>query len=175
MSLPQLRMIRPDLAALPEPPLLPPGYRLREATAADAGAIAGVLTRSFEEPWDVARVRSVLLDHPEVPTTYVIERAGAPVATASYQLMPKEFPRSGWVHYVGAEPSEAGKGLGYAVVLAVLYRAREAGMTDAMLTTDDPRLPAIRTYLKLGFAPDMWHESHPERWRAVYQALGVPA
>lgn len=175
MNLPQLRMRRADLEGLPEMPSLPSGYALREAGPTDAEALAGVLTRSFDEPWDVAQVRSVLLDHPEVPTTFVIEREGVPVATASYQLMPKEFPESGWVHYVAAEPSESGRGLGYAIVLAVLHRAHEAGRADAFLTTDDPRLPAIRTYLKLGFAPDMWHESHPERWRVAYQALGVPA
>lgn len=175
MNLPQLRMRRADLEGLPAMPSLPSGYALREAAAGDAAAIAGVLTRSFVAEWDAARVRSVLLDHPEVPTTFVIDREGVPVATASYQLMPKDHPQSGWVHYVGAEPSESGKGLGVAVVLAVLHRAKEDGRVDAFLTTDDPRLPAIRTYLKLGFAPDMWHESHAERWRAVYQALGVPA
>lgn len=156
-------------------PALPSGYALREATLHDAPAIAGVLTRAFEEPWDVDRVRTVLLDHPEVPITFVIDREGVPVATASYQLMPKDFPHSGWVHYVGANPTESGKGLGRIAVLAVLRRAQEDGRTDAYLTTDDPRLPAIRTYLRLGFAPDMWHESHAERWRAVYQAMGVPA
>lgn len=175
MNLPQLRMRRPDLEGLPSHLPLPDGYTLREATEADAEAIAGVLSRSFAEPWDVARVRSVLLDHPLVPATFVIARGDVPVATASYQIMPKDFPTSGWVHYVGAEPAESGKGLGYAVVLAVLERIRAAGHTDAFLTTDDPRLAAIRTYLKLGFAPDMWHESHPDRWRQIYLALGVPA
>ncbi|MGV3613738.1 MAG: GNAT family N-acetyltransferase [Fimbriimonas sp.] len=175
MNLPQLRMHRRDLEGLPEMPILPDGYVLREATAEDADALGVVLTRSFEEPWPAQRVRDVLLDHPEVPTTFLIAHGGVPVATASYQLMPNDFPDSGWVHYVGADPNHGGKGLGYAVVLAVLHAAKGAGKRDSLLTTDDPRLAAIRTYLKLGFEPDLWHESHPERWRAVYQALGVPA
>ncbi len=151
------------------------GYQLREATSADAEGIARVLERSFEEPWSVDRVREVLLDHPEVPKTFVVEHVGTLVATTSYQIMPREWPTSGWVHYVGADPTHGGKGLGYAVVLAVLHEADRDGKLDSMLTTDDPRLPAIRTYFKLGFEPDMWHESHAERWREVYRALGVPS
>jgi mycothiol synthase len=168
-------MRRPHLEAIPEPCPLPARYALREATEADGPALAGVLTRAFAEPWSVERVNEVLLAHPEVPTTFLIEHAGVPMATASFQLKPEEFPASGWVHYVGAEPAHAGRGLGAAVVVAVLRAARDAGKQDAMLTTDDPRLPAIRTYLKLGFEPDLWHPSHPERWQAIYAALGVSA
>ena len=48
----------------------------------------------------------------------------------------------------------------------------EMGWAVARLWTDDWRLPAIKTYLNLGFEPDIEHESHPERWRAVFEKLG---
>ncbi len=41
------------------------------------------------------------------------------------------------------------------------------------LCTDDWRLPAVKTYLNLGFEPEIIHESHPARWKAVFETLGV--
>jgi len=163
--------MRRGLAALPEERELAPEYELRVATSADAAALADLLSKAFDEPWDERRVEQVLLNHPGVPETYVIEHGGTLVATASYQVMPEEFPGLGWVHYVGADSTHRGRSLGYLVVLAVLRRCADEEMTGAMLTTDDPRLPAIQTYLKLGFEPDMWHPSHPERWAGVFAQL----
>ncbi len=181
MSLPQLRMRRRDLEELPpnpHPPLPPAGGHPQEvgprfvrlASEEDVPALARVLTLAFGEEWSETRVRRELLDHPEVPATFVAIVDDEIAATASYQLS-GEFPQAGWVHWVGADPAHAGKGLGKAVVVAVLHAAREDGKSGAGLTTDDPRLPAIRTYLKLGFEPDPWHESHPARWAAVFERL----
>jgi len=48
----------------------------------------------------------------------------------------------------------------------------ELGLTDVDLTTDDPRLPAIKTYLKLGFLAYETDPSHPARWDMVEEKLG---
>ena len=143
---------------------------VRLARPEDAPALARVLTLAFGEEWSETRVRRELLDHPEVPATFVATVDGEVAATASCQLS-EEFPQAGWVHWVGADPAHGGKGLGRAVTLAVLHAAREDGKQEAGLTTDDPRLAAIRTYLGLGFEPDPWHESHPARWVAVFERL----
>jgi len=163
--------MRRGLVGLPDERELAPGYELRVATPNDAAALADLLSKAFEEPWDERRVEQVLLNHPGVPETYVIEHGETLVATASYQVMPEEFPGLGWVHYVGADSVHRGQSLGYIIVHAVLRRCVEEKMTGAMLTTDDPRLPATQTYLKLGFEPDIWHPSHPERWAAVLAQL----
>ena len=47
--------------------------------------------------------------------------------------------------------------------------------SSVVLFTDDHRLAAIKTYLKLGFEPQMVHDSHPERWREVLAKLGWQA
>jgi len=41
------------------------------------------------------------------------------------------------------------------------------------LETDDYRLPAIKTYLNLGFEPLLVHENQRDRWRNILSALGV--
>src|SRR5690606_36526282 len=70
------------------------------------------------------------------------------------------------------DPRNRGKGLGKLVSVAVLNDLYERGFRRCMLRTDDFRLPAIKTYLDLGFVPDMKDDSHPERWAKVWDALG---
>ena len=84
-----------------------------------------------------------------------------------------EFPGEGYVHMVGAHAWAQGIGAGYWAVLACLYRFREDGMDSAVLTTDDWRLPAIATYLKLGFEPVMADDGHEERWKKVRETLAA--
>ena len=52
-----------------------------------------------------------------------------------------------------------------------LNRLLDCGYADIYLTTDDFRLPALKTYLQLGFLPDMFNEEMPERWKMVCQML----
>lgn len=170
MNLPQLRMVH-HLQKLPPQPTLPPEYACRPAVEADAEQIDALLLAAFGDGWREGEARRELLDNPNVPTTWIVEFRGKVVATASYQLKPEDFPDSAWVHYVGADAAHAGRGLGLFVTWKVLQQAAELGRKDVLLTTDDGRLPAIRTYLKLGFEPDNWHESHAERWRKVFEAL----
>lgn len=167
MRIPQLQMRRPDLLGLPDP-----DPRVRLALVSDAVDIARILTLAFGEDWDEARLMAELFDHPRVPLTFVAVVDGMVAAVASYQLH-GGFPESGWVHWVGADPAFSGRGLGFAVSLSVLHAALADGKVDCGLTTDDERLAAIRTYLKLGFEPDPCDESHPERWGVVMGSLGV--
>lgn len=170
-SLPQLRM-KHALSVLPEERPLPFPYQLRVATERDVRGIGEVLSEAFGDEWSDERVLDVLLRHPDVPKTFVIDHEGTIVATASYQLMPDAFPQSGWVHYVGASSRTKSLGLGYIVSRAVLDECLRQEKKDVYLTTDDFRLPAIRTYLKLGFHPDCWHESHASRWATLKDSLG---
>ncbi len=74
---------------------------------------------------------------------------------------------------VGARTHHMGKRLGYWVTLATLYHFVEEELTDAVLQTDDFRLPAIKTYLNLGFEPLLVHENQPDRWREVFRTLAM--
>jgi len=166
-------MRRPNVDGLPDVPSMPDGYALRVGRADDAERLAALLRSSFLDPeWDADRATKVLLAAPDVRETFLIERDGRLVATASSQLLPDRWPGSGVVHFVGADPAEGGKGLGYAVTLAVLHDFASIGCKDVVLTTDDHRLPAIKTYLRLGFRPHDCHPTHAERWATVFESLG---
>lgn len=168
----QLFMRRADLNDLPALPSLPDGYVLRLASDTDADALAALLQAAFDdETWTTDRVRADLLDAPDVVSTFVIDFDGRPAATASARLRPGQFFDSGYVHWVGALPDHAGKRLGFIVSLAVLHEFVRLGCRDAVLETDDFRLPAIKTYHNLGFQPEMRGETHEERWKAVAEKM----
>ncbi|HZP80664.1 MAG TPA: GNAT family N-acetyltransferase [Chthonomonadaceae bacterium] len=168
----QLFMRRPNLDDLPEIPPLPPGYTLREYQPGDLEPLAALMQKAFEDPqWTPEKVRKTLIDAPDVKKTFIIDYQGKPVATASARLLPEQYPGSGYVHFVAADPEHKGQRLGYIVSLAVLHEFVRLGCQDAVLETDDFRLPAIKTYQNLGFEPEHRHESHPERWAETLARL----
>ena len=146
---PQLQMRREDLAALP-PLTAPVGLTIRRAVEADAAGIATCLATAFGIAWDEARVRTELLHHAEVLATFVVVSDGTVVATASAPYQAALYGDAGVLHWVAALPGQGGKGLGGLVSLAALHHCAGCGLVAAMLLTDDARVPAIRTYRKLG-------------------------
>jgi mycothiol synthase len=166
----QLAMKRPHLEGLPEIPALPEGYELVVGTSVDAEGLAAVLTASFEDAWDAKRANEVLLEHPDVWATFLVKHRGEVVATASCMHL-RDRMHIGYVHFVGTDPGHGGRGLGYVVSLATLHEFRRQGKTEAILTTDDPRIPALKVYLRLGFIPVYEDETHPPRWSAVFETI----
>jgi mycothiol synthase len=166
-------MRRPWLDDLPDGPPLPAGYALRTAQPADLPLLARLLDRAFGPgSWDEARTERTLRDDPSVLATYVLARDGDLVATASVRVL-EEYPGSGYLHWVGADPDEQGKGLGTLVSLRVLRHFKEMGLRDAVLETQTFRVPAVRTYLRLGFVPEYRYGDPGEqmRWAQLLPSL----
>jgi mycothiol synthase len=168
----QLLMRRPDLDGEPQVPALPAGYELREATPEDNAALAQLLTAAFPEldAWTPQDVADRLTAAPDVDAVYVIIHGGVPVATASSRHDHDRFPGTGYVHWVGVLPGHTGRRLGSALMDQMLVDFRARGYRDAVLETDDFRLPAIRIYLRHGYVPiteDVKGENHLARWSAV--------
>ena len=178
MPLPSLVMRCPRLVDLPSLPFLPPGYAVRTLTPSDICAVAALLGRAFPELfWTQEKAHNALITDKNVPTTYLVENPARQIAaTASVQFSDplENTPHVGFLHWVGAEPTETGKGLGYFVSLLVLRELRALGRTEAHLKTEDFRLPALKTYLKLGFRPHLTDETHPARWDAIALKMQMP-
>jgi len=168
-------MRRADLEGLPEIPALPQqGCRLREYRESDLEALARLLKTAFEDDnWTPEQTRKSLPNDPTVKKTFVVEHEGILIATASVRLLPDRFPGSGYIHWVGVDPAYRGRQLGQIVVLATLYDFVLQGCRDAVLETEDFRLPAIRIYRKLGFTPVYLNDSHRERWAKIDEAMGI--
>ncbi len=169
-----LVMRRSNLEDLPSMPELPAGYLIRESTEADAEQLSNLLGTAFPDSvWSVERTCKEFTDDPNVVKTFVIEKSGTLVATSTALLSPNDLPGTGIVHWVGGSPSESGKRLGVIVVLATLNDFVRIGCKDSLLRTDDMRLPAIKTYLNLGFKPDFNDDNHRSRWKQVFAHLGI--
>jgi mycothiol synthase len=168
---PQLFMRQPDLSGLPPAPPLAPGYVLRPAVPADHEQVAGLLSEAFGHHWDAPRVAEEFSPGNGVEAIYVVAAPAGVVATAAARLLPDRYPGAGYVHYVGARFSERGKRLGEVVTRQVLVHFAAAGLHQAVLETDDFRLPAIWTYLRLGFVPEPRVPRDPVRWSRVLRNL----
>ncbi len=163
-------MRRPDLAELPAAVAA-----IDVAGPDDADALARLLTASFGEPWDAAKVRRDLLDEPTVSQTFLIRDGDRVVATASARTLPETHPGAGYLHWVASDPEARGRGIGRDVVLAVLHRFAADGCAASVLETDDHRLAAIKLYLRLGYVPQYPEPDHERRWSVIFRALLGPA
>ncbi|MFN3730358.1 MAG: GNAT family N-acetyltransferase [Fimbriimonadaceae bacterium] len=167
MNTPQLIM-RHDLTEIPPMESTPP-YIVRPLRSEDLSPLSQTITEAFEDPsWTEERCRSEFVANPSVPITFVaIHPVDGVVATSSCQVLMGQP----YVHMVAARSSHKGKGLGLAVVTHCLQWHRENGATEVFLSTDDHRLAAITTYLRLGFRPHLTAPEHELRWNRVLEAI----
>lgn len=70
----------------------------------------------------------------------------------------------GNVHMVSVSSEARGKGLGKYVNELVKAHLWRDGCRLAYLTTDEWRVPAVKSYLSAGFLPVDYDEGMPERW-----------
>ena len=172
---PQLVMIREGLDGLPEV-ALPEGYRLRTYRPGDGAHWNVIINESFGKPPGHCDFEQLMRADPAFrpERVFFVLHGGEPVATASAWRHPEKMADAGAVHYVGARAAHQGKRLGYWVSLAALHRIKAEGLDKAWLLTDDYRLPAVKTYLNLGFRPLLVDENQRRRWADLFDALQLP-
>ncbi len=174
----QLKMRR--LGAPVQPRALPDGYAY-EFYSGSAEQITdwlelchGALIPDKSENW----FTSTILEYPDLcpmqDLFFVVEqRTGKRVATTAAVCHRQE----GYIHMVAAAPEVRGRGIGHAMLRYALAMLEERGCTYTVLTTDDFRLAAIKTYLDAGFAPVIEHDPESDvsqRWEHVLTELRYP-
>jgi predicted dehydrogenase/ribosomal protein S18 acetylase RimI-like enzyme len=173
----QLQMVWPDSLLDNSPtPAPPPGYVLRCYGENDEAQYIELMAKAGFDGWTHERVAHTL--RRVLPGGFFVvehKASGRLVATAmASHAASEQHPYGGELGWVAGDPEHRGKGLGRAVCAAVVARFIRAGYRRIFLSTDDWRLPAIKTYLKLGFEPLLVREDMAERWRAVCEKLGWP-
>lgn len=171
----QLKMIWPErLLETPPMPKVPGDYHLRCYTDTDEARYLGLMKKAGFEGWDHEKLQDVLRS--VLPGGFfVIEHhpSGEIVAAAMAVHRPTaEHPFGGELGWVAGDPAHSGKGLGLAVCAAATARLLRGGYRNIYLLTDDWRLPALKTYLKLGYEPVLYKEDMAERWQKVFARLG---
>ena len=79
--------------------------------------------------------------------------------------------KEGYIHMVACHEQARGKGYGTLLNNVALHTLKNEGMETAYLTTDDWRIPAIKSYLRAGFEPDVSTEDFKTRWNNIFKQL----
>ena len=179
----QLKMLRPSGPVTPR--ALPEGYTYalyrgteEELTAwLDMCRLGQLLPENPPESgayrdWFKVTVLDYADLNPAEDIVFVLDPAGVTVATV---CAVRHGAEQGYVHMVAARPDSRGKGIGHAMLAYALDMLEARGCTYAILTTDDFRLPAIKTYLDAGFRPVLYADPDSDqrgRWDEVIARLG---
>ena len=172
----QLRMVRPNLKDLPEL-ILPAGYGMRTYRKGDEVHWARIISDSFGGRERTAQDTENEITGRDVfvpDGLYFATHRDVPVGTACAWRQSVDEKDVGYVHMVGVVAEHTGHKLGKWVSLAVLSYFRDNGFKCSMLDTDDFRIPAVKTYLNLGFIPVYVEEGQPERWHDIFEKLELP-
>ncbi len=162
----QLRMRRDMMKPLPELLPMPDGFSVHSDDGTCAGAWEWIIEASFGTKYSYDMIRNDPSCAPE--RVFFVKEYSQDVGTAAVQM---KTEGKAMLHMVGVHPVGGGRGIvKYAVRAALAYMA-EHGVREATLLTDDFRLPAIRTYLEMGFEPIEEDEEMKERWQAVQEKL----
>jgi mycothiol synthase len=158
---------------LTEPSVLP-GYDLRPFRHGDEDAWIALLNTGDFGVWDRPRLRRMLAgERAPLPLEgiYFITKNNQPVGTSCVFFHPSDhgdIPELGWV---AVHPAQRGRGLGLLLCQAALCFVRDRGYRYMYLKTEDFRLAAIKTYLRLGFEPELTDPSHVLRWQVLRDLL----
>ncbi|MBT3374941.1 MAG: GNAT family N-acetyltransferase [Lentisphaerae bacterium] len=172
---PQLRMTRTGLTGLPGISL-PEGVSGRSFEEGDEARWECVLQESFGGAPGRFSFDAIMRSSPsfQPERVWFLMVDGEAVATAAAYPQDWVGPTGSTLHYVAVRPAHQGRRLGYWVSLLALHRMVIEQRSFVGLATDDFRLPAIHTYLKLGFEPYLVHENQRARWPRVFDELGAP-
>ncbi len=169
----QLRMLLIDSPVLGIP--APEGYFIRTGIAGDADADAWIHACETlnEGIWTRERFYHDMIDEPGCGWDNIFficrESDGAVAGTAT--AFCREVP---CLHMVGMAKEFMGQGLSASINAAAIDHMTKKGIWRIQLLTDEFRVPAIKTYLRLGFRPWYFMDDMQERWRGVFTDIGCP-
>jgi mycothiol synthase len=172
----QLQMIWPR-QRLADPPVISvsPGYQLRTYRPGDEARFYEVMEIAGFTDWTDDVLRPWLAKILPDGWFFVVDATGAIVATTMATHNPTDRHRfGGELGWVASDLAHKGHGLGVAVCAAVINRFLRAGYRNIYLNTDDFRLPAIKTYLRLGFVPLLFSADMHDRWQTICDQLNWP-
>lgn len=92
-------------------------------------------------------------------------------AVSTITIICNPVKKEGYIHMVATKTEARGKGIVNLMSLFAVKILKENGMETAYLTTDDFRIPAIKTYLKSGFYPDVSTDDFKLRWENINKII----
>lgn len=155
-----------------QPPAVPAidGCRVRVYEPGDEQGWLALLQANAElGDWDLQRVQKVL---GETHVQTFVECGGRIVGCSGINDKMRDGIACWEIGWVAVEPAFQGRGIGKMITGTAVARALELQRRPIYLLTDDFRVPALCSYLKLGFTPDESDASYAGRWREIFNRLG---
>lgn len=154
----------------------PTGYSLRTYCLGDEAGFYRVMAGAGWPGWDDQRLepwKARML--PKCWFLVVHDASQEIVASAmGIQDHSKLHPLGAELGWVACDPAHQGKHLGTVVCSAVTARLLQIGYENIHLYTEDWRLAALKTYLRLGYQPLLLDQSYWARWEQICAQLDWP-
>jgi mycothiol synthase len=174
---PQLRMAWPEAMLKGSvAPQTPTGYVIRTYQTGDDRSFMALMALMDFDQWTQDKLDfNISRILPEGWFFAVDTKSEAIVATAMcLHNYSEHYPFTGDLGWLACHPDHQGKGLGYSLSASATNRFRDAGYSRIQLHTEYYRLPAIKTYLKLGYLPVTYCAEVDELWQEACRQLNWP-
>lgn len=119
---------------------------VRDATPADAPALAALHARAFHQGWDVGEFERLLSER--TVRGHVLARKGAEVLGF---VLSHVVPPEAEILSIAVSDAERGQGLGRTLLAHHLGRLAGEGVTTSHLEVEDTNLSALALYRRLGY------------------------
>jgi len=159
----QLQMLKTDRRR--ESDALPAGYSFVTHSDAYIPDWIRLITEGIGPGWTEEHFRTNMTGREGILPEgifYIVHNNSDVVATATGII---EKDKTGFLHMVSVDKNHRGLGLSAPLSACAINYMYDNKMENIKLTTDDFRIPAIKTYLKLGFIPVFSDETMPGRWK----------
>ena len=80
---------------------------------------------------------------------------------------------SGRLDWLVVDPLHRGKSLGYILTALTVNCLIKHGYKIIFVGTNDSMIPAIKTYLNIGFKPNLFNSEMSSRWKKIYKILNL--
>jgi mycothiol synthase len=178
-GLPALYMLWPrSLLAVSPPVTIPEGYTLRPYSDGDEQRLFPLFA---SEGWTITAPEWQDYTDRILPDgLFVVWHVAnnQPVGTAGAIHNPRAgryyFPFGGALAYLVVHPDHRGRGLGVGLAALVVQRLRAAGYVNIWVGVQGFRLPAIKTYLRIGFVPFLHQDGLAARWKRICEDIEWP-
>jgi GNAT superfamily N-acetyltransferase len=157
--------------------------RVREARAADVGAMVDLLSLLFKQEADFVpspakqrRALELILAQPSMGQLFVLTRANKVLGMVSllFTISTAEGGKAAWLEDLVVRVDHRGRGVGTRLLRAAVDWARKQGVTRITLLTDADNTGARGLYLRHGFSPSTMQPLRLQLARRPHMRPGVP-